>query len=487
MKERQFIETNRLACVIGVITICAGFVLGVLEMMARSAFSGIMIFRIVADVILQIVYIVAFRLQKEKRVFMYTGTLILIAAYVLQVFITNNIFMYAFMYPVAVYCMLYMDTRFTFMCGSACAVFNIIIYIVNMIRFPESKNQSFGQLLFALTSCFIVCAVVRIQNRHNKENMDEIEANIESSNRVNEEIMGLSNNLADRFTEAQAKADAMTTSMTTSNGSVEEIAKSIHTTAEAIEQQTVLTAGIQNNIQEANNETDAMKEASDASVEAVTQGIALMQKLGEQAELTAELNRESSETTDKLNQRILAVEDIISEILSISSQTNLLALNASIEAARAGEAGKGFAVVADEIRSLSEETKNSANKITDIINQLIGDAREASDNMKKSIEASGLQNQMIEETVEQIKTIRDKNDDLHTAMVRLSDKMNGVLTSNQKISDSISNLSAMSEQVAASSTSSVEVMGESMDAMSALRILLDQINEIAQKMKNVSA
>ena len=57
------------------------------------------------------------------------------------------------------------------------------------------------------------------------------------------------------------------------------------------------------------------------------------------------------------------INELASEILSISGQTNLLSLNASIEAARAGEAGRGFAVVAGEIGNLADTSKNTASAI----------------------------------------------------------------------------------------------------------------------------
>lgn len=83
-------------------------------------------------------------------------------------------------------------------------------------------------------------------------------------------------------------------------------------------------------------------------------------------EITTEMNQalENSKSVEKVAQ-------LTADILSISSQTNLLALNASIEAARAGEAGKGFAVVADEIRQLADSSRETANNIQTINEQVI--------------------------------------------------------------------------------------------------------------------
>lgn len=60
------------------------------------------------------------------------------------------------------------------------------------------------------------------------------------------------------------------------------------------------------------------------------------------------------------------INELASEILSISGKTNLLSLNASIEAARAGESGRGFSVVAGEIGKLAETSKNTASAIQEL-------------------------------------------------------------------------------------------------------------------------
>lgn len=82
--------------------------------------------------------------------------------------------------------------------------------------------------------------------------------------------------------------------------------------------------------------------------------------------------RQALETAVQESRSVEQINELTGEILNITSQTNLLALNASIEAARAGEAGRGFAVVAEEIGQLANNSRDTANNIQTISNQVTG-------------------------------------------------------------------------------------------------------------------
>lgn len=57
------------------------------------------------------------------------------------------------------------------------------------------------------------------------------------------------------------------------------------------------------------------------------------------------------------------IREILEFIKNVADQTKMLGLNAAIEAARAGEHGRGFGVVAEEIRKLSDQSKETAERI----------------------------------------------------------------------------------------------------------------------------
>jgi methyl-accepting chemotaxis protein len=101
-----------------------------------------------------------------------------------------------------------------------------------------------------------------------------------------------------------------------------------------------------------------------------------------------ESNERLSSKIDHLHEFTSQLDSMAGEVRAIADQTNLLALNAAIEAARAGDSGRGFAVVADEVRTLSGQSGDTGNRITDKteeVNQVVRELSSFSSQTSESV------------------------------------------------------------------------------------------------------
>lgn len=200
------------------------------------------------------------------------------------------------------------------------------------------------------------------------------------------------------------------------------------------------------------------------------------------------LREKSSQTYDTSEKIISAVEkfantvkDIglfVESIENIAEQTNLLALNAAIEAARAGEAGKGFAVVADEVRKLADQSRNSTEEITHLMQSI----REESQLAIRSIETMKIvsqeQNLAVNKTdnafsdiANAINLIVNKINEVNQSVTKMQNDKNGVITAIENISSVSEQTAAASEQVA----STTEIQLKAIDEMKVASENLDQL------------
>jgi len=259
------------------------------------------------------------------------------------------------------------------------------------------------------------------------------------------------------------------------NQSLQEIAAGSLSTAESIQDQTVMTENIRGAIEVTDENATLMANVAGDSAKQAKDSTVRMEEMQKQAEQIETSGAELAAAMQQLKGKVAEVNNITQVIFSISNQTNLLALNASIESARAGEAGRGFAVVADQIRQLAEQTKQSTEQIAGITAQLTEEADVAAVLVEKSVVATTEQKDLIVQNVQAFELVAKQSDEAATKAVDLDNEISRLREANDKIVESIAQLSAVSEEVTANTQQATELSDNNVIQM---REAAEKINEV---------
>lgn len=176
---------------------------------------------------------------------------------------------------------------------------------------------------------------------------------------------------------------------------------------------------------------------------------------------------------DGKSQNINSVSDSISEI---AAQTNLLSLNAAIEAARAGQSGRGFAVVADEVRNLAIKTQELTQQITSSIEDLNQGSANAVTVMQQSLADSQTLRAKANESGEALSAITNAVEDVIDLTAQLAQSSELQATTSVKVAANTANLNAMA-------TESYELATNTLEEVSTLRAVAEQMNSALSQFK----
>lgn len=190
---------------------------------------------------------------------------------------------------------------------------------------------------------------------------------------------------------------------------------------------------------------------------------------------------------EKLTNTTKDIGIFVESIENIAEQTNLLALNAAIEAARAGDAGKGFAVVAEEVRKLADQSRQSTEEITNLMQSIQEESQLAIKAMEVMKKVSQEQNAAVVETNRAFTDIANGIDSIVSKINKVSEAVGTMQRDRDVVMVAIENISSVSQETAASSeevAATTEHQLKAIEDMKGASVALDGlVQELDAKLK----
>ena len=300
----------------------------------------------------------------------------------------------------------------------------------------------------------------------------EILTNITSSAKA---LDGFSNQFAESFANITDSVDSV-------NTAVEEIASGATSQADETMSANQQVAEMGQALEETSANVENLHASSEKMEEYNETAGSNLEELNAISEQTKQSVIEVQKQTDLTNQSAKQIKEATELITDIAAQTNLLSLNASIEAARAGEHGKGFAVVADEIRALSEQSRQSAEKIVEIVDTLLVNSDTSVQTMSKVMDKISVQNDKLSETSQMFNLLHNEIGTVADAIVQIRKQAEALEDKKKKVTSIVDGLAAIAEENAASTEETSASMLEFNEILSVCNKATGELRKLSEEL-----
>lgn len=313
---------------------------------------------------------------------------------------------------------------------------------------------------------------------HFIETLQNIMPNIISNSNVLDGVVG---NVASSVAASSDNANDISAIMEELSATMEEVSATTNSVSEN-------TTAAEGKVQKMADQTKVMSQyAQDMKKRATELEHTATENMNNTNEMIGEITTEMNQALEN-SKSVEKVAQLTADILSISSQTNLLALNASIEAARAGEAGKGFAVVADEIRQLADSSRETANNIQTINEQVI----EAVQGLVVSSEkiVGYINENILPDYRAFVQGGQQYNDDathIDNTMAEYAGEAQDILATMMEMTEAIEGISRAVEESANGVTDAATNIDSLVQSMSTVNGQMEENSTVAKNLKEESA
>mgnify|MGYP005833459707 CR=1 FL=1 len=292
-------------------------------------------------------------------------------------------------------------------------------------------------------------------------------------------------------------AEQMSAVIQQMNASSQDISSTIAHIAKGGEEQARRVLETSHSMEVMNVSIQEMAEKAGLSNQAANEAIEIAQKGAEAAVETAsamEVIRKAAESVVEasagLEERFMQIGIIVDVITSVADQTNLLALNAAIEAARAGEQGRGFAVVAEEVRSLAENSRKSAEQISNLIREIESGVNKMRGSIDAAIEQVKGGTGVVEKAGKALQEIAVSIETTSRYASEIAEITRRQVMENEEALKAITEIASIADETAASSeeaSATVEEQTASMQEMAAaaaeLAAMAEKLNQLVRGFK----
>ncbi|MGM8214281.1 methyl-accepting chemotaxis protein [Bacillaceae bacterium W0354] len=315
---------------------------------------------------------------------------------------------------------------------------------------------------------------------------DEIGHLSEHFNTMLKNVRGLLENVHRSSQKVSESAENVVANAEENSAASQEVASTIQHIASGATSQAQLVdenhhsvSDLSDQINEVVEQNNAIQKSSMDLLNKSKDALEAVNKLRSHSNSTNEMTKEMHDSIQILHERSENISEVVLTLSEIASRTNLLALNAAIEAARAGESGKGFAVVAEEVRKLAEQTEQSLENVSAMVENMQEQTDTIVELISKTNLVMGQQIEVVDQTEGAFKETFETVTLNNSAVEKIIKTMEEMVKKKDELVERMEEISSVTQET----TAGTEQVSASVEEMSAS---MEQLNDLAQNLEEVS-